>query len=838
MSSLRTERTRNLELGRAIRNADPGTLPAPAKFVGAVTTGGTLPTCVPCYYTVNPVQLGGTEQEGGLPANLIDATRTVPVAFLGPKAPSLGDLATIVSAGGRWVADQSGASEKQICNNCGYVCHACGGVYLANGSITDANGTWPISFGFVDADGSTGWGTGSIQSPGASIKCVYSGGKQCTSSSSGYKYAYIFACHGTSVYLQVLAFTFSCGTCANDPTIFGFISVDTTDSTCLGTHGTFLSKSTLTPTCTQTALQASFTLGPIQCSYDGNVYTLDAPSSSVSVSFDIISPSATPMCRCGQLCAVCPDVYLPGNVCVTDANGTWVLTQTFVGYNPDGLTPKAAWVSSSSSAPGGVISKPIATLDCHTSCTGTQSGPLSYQLELVCDNTGMHLYRYGYVYMYLGAGSSWVICDGTQDNALVYLNYLDVVNIDPELSLCYSRWSSSVDFSACSFPWTGNLTLAATDPWGSNVTVQLLTLPIELRNCCPSGTACGNLILQYSGGSCMPFCNDPTTITPPTITVTLNGQSVSPISGPDASGNVTFPTKCQAGPYTISSTSIRDCLANSYTTTFQNVCKDNVLSYGGPMCPLYITDSNGTWPLVPFPYGNFSPYLFVANAVAPSLPIIETLVTDDTFWCKIICDAPTCSTCPECAVSGSYVFCGCGYTATKTHVSTSNGPVHYQYFGSYDPQGRPNTIYISVTYPTACGVSWDFGGIPGFNYGNFGFCCTEDYQGNPIPNSCPHAGPDWHLVGDGGSGCKSINLPDQNCMQTAGYGSPVFATINTTLAVPVITCEGNTLMFMFAPPEGYTFGFSAPQNSPCGILTGCGSILPPPPGGPAVMISC
>lgn len=130
--TMRDERERQAAAARRIEAA---ALVAPRgsdRFVGAVFDGGSMGSCTPCIFLVHPVQLGGTETEGGAGSNAVDTTRAIPVVVLG-QVPSVGDLLTVFSAGGRWVAEKGGPGggcTGEDCQ-CGIPCDACSGVLLA-----------------------------------------------------------------------------------------------------------------------------------------------------------------------------------------------------------------------------------------------------------------------------------------------------------------------------------------------------------------------------------------------------------------------------------------------------------------------------------------------------------------------------------------------------------------------------------------------------------------------------------------------------------------------------------------------------------------------------------
>ncbi len=106
-------------------------------FLGKVVNGGSKPTGQGRIYLVNPVQLDGTETEGGTATITADTARQIPV-LLFDATPAVGDYLICHSVGGRWIARNPfplHLCQPQVpsCNNARY---------SANGTVTDSiNGT-------------------------------------------------------------------------------------------------------------------------------------------------------------------------------------------------------------------------------------------------------------------------------------------------------------------------------------------------------------------------------------------------------------------------------------------------------------------------------------------------------------------------------------------------------------------------------------------------------------------------------------------------------------------------------------------------------------------------
>ncbi len=79
-----------------------------------VVDGGAMPSQPDHYFLGNPVDLGGSETEGGAAASATITSATVPFVALW-HAPSVGDLVVATAVGKRWVAERTGASPATVC---------------------------------------------------------------------------------------------------------------------------------------------------------------------------------------------------------------------------------------------------------------------------------------------------------------------------------------------------------------------------------------------------------------------------------------------------------------------------------------------------------------------------------------------------------------------------------------------------------------------------------------------------------------------------------------------------------------------------------------------------
>jgi hypothetical protein len=116
---LRILRNRQAALGRAIdRDLEASPL-ITARILVQVYNGGAIPTSPDKVYLTHPVELDGTETEGGSANPNVDTSTTIPVVVLW-DAPQAGDLLTAYAVGGRWVAERAAPSGQT-----GYPCGQC-----------------------------------------------------------------------------------------------------------------------------------------------------------------------------------------------------------------------------------------------------------------------------------------------------------------------------------------------------------------------------------------------------------------------------------------------------------------------------------------------------------------------------------------------------------------------------------------------------------------------------------------------------------------------------------------------------------------------------------------
>ena len=116
---LRILRNRQDALRGAIDRAAEASALITARRLVQVYNGGAMPTSPDKVYLTHPVELDGTETEGGSATANVDTTTTIPVVVLW-GAPQVGDLLTAYAVGGRWVAERAAPSGQS-----GFACGPC-----------------------------------------------------------------------------------------------------------------------------------------------------------------------------------------------------------------------------------------------------------------------------------------------------------------------------------------------------------------------------------------------------------------------------------------------------------------------------------------------------------------------------------------------------------------------------------------------------------------------------------------------------------------------------------------------------------------------------------------
>lgn len=187
----RIDRDRQGSLRAAIDQAARRPPTAASRRLVSIYNGGSMPSQPDHVFLAHPVDIDGTEAEGGSATPQVNVSGTIPVTVLW-GAPQVGDLLVATSVGGRWVAERTGGSTTI----CVVICTPSVPVYgavvtILNGSQTIASGmtgstgciTLPVAGTFtvqVQVNGSVAYdsshslhssGTTTIQLPSTGIVC-------------------------------------------------------------------------------------------------------------------------------------------------------------------------------------------------------------------------------------------------------------------------------------------------------------------------------------------------------------------------------------------------------------------------------------------------------------------------------------------------------------------------------------------------------------------------------------------------------------------------------------------------------------------------------------------
>lgn len=107
---LRTLRSRVADLQGIMDRVNRDRPDEQAAMTGRVFDDGAMPSSVPAFFAVHPVDLGGAEVEGGA-ITFAESTGVVYFLVLGPDVPEVGDVLFADSCGGRWVAEHQADEE-------------------------------------------------------------------------------------------------------------------------------------------------------------------------------------------------------------------------------------------------------------------------------------------------------------------------------------------------------------------------------------------------------------------------------------------------------------------------------------------------------------------------------------------------------------------------------------------------------------------------------------------------------------------------------------------------------------------------------------------------------
>jgi hypothetical protein len=190
----RVLRDRQAALSLAIDRAPAGRPHGAARILGQVYDGGAMPSSPNLFYLTHPAIVTGAESEGSSGTVKVDTATTVPVLVL-RGTPSVGDLLTAYSVGGRWVSEE--------------------------GASGGGSGTLPCSPCAIPTTNLTVSWT-NILSGNGSDTMVYTGGLapiwQTGCSGAGGQNIFTLQCHLGSLELRV--FYFTSGSCPNGGSAF------------------------------------------------------------------------------------------------------------------------------------------------------------------------------------------------------------------------------------------------------------------------------------------------------------------------------------------------------------------------------------------------------------------------------------------------------------------------------------------------------------------------------------------------------------------------------------------------------------------------------------------
>lgn len=83
-----------------------------------VYNAGDMPASNDHFFATHPVEINGSETEGGAGTPVVDTSTTLYVDVLGTTVPSVGDILTAYAVGGRWVAERGSGG----CGCCSCLC--------------------------------------------------------------------------------------------------------------------------------------------------------------------------------------------------------------------------------------------------------------------------------------------------------------------------------------------------------------------------------------------------------------------------------------------------------------------------------------------------------------------------------------------------------------------------------------------------------------------------------------------------------------------------------------------------------------------------------------------
>jgi len=111
-------RLRHLDEAGVADRRPRGPNPPAARQLVQVFNGGSMGTGADIWYLGYPVELDGTEAEGGAASSAPDTNRVVPFVLIGSGQASVGDQLPVFAVGGRWVGELGNPSDNYTCSPC------------------------------------------------------------------------------------------------------------------------------------------------------------------------------------------------------------------------------------------------------------------------------------------------------------------------------------------------------------------------------------------------------------------------------------------------------------------------------------------------------------------------------------------------------------------------------------------------------------------------------------------------------------------------------------------------------------------------------------------------
>jgi hypothetical protein len=165
----RVLRARHADLASQVDRAGLfGSSSTPRRLV-QINNGGSMPSSPDHFFLAYPVEIDGSETEGGGGTPVIDTSQPIIVDVLG-HAPSAGEILTAYAVGGRWVAERAGISGggSLACSPCNIPTQ---NLTLSWVNVTSGNGSTTLTYAATSASWTSGCSNGLL------YKLVCTGGQ-------------------------------------------------------------------------------------------------------------------------------------------------------------------------------------------------------------------------------------------------------------------------------------------------------------------------------------------------------------------------------------------------------------------------------------------------------------------------------------------------------------------------------------------------------------------------------------------------------------------------------------------------------------------------------------